>query len=107
VEFDFLGKDSIRYYNRVPVEKTVFKNLKLFMEAKSGSDNLFDRLDVRFLSTLILLSVLSYICLIQTSGLNEHLRSLMPGLTVKVFRTYNASITLQEQLDKLTKRNFL
>lgn len=27
----------------------------------------------------------------------------MPGLTAKVFRTYNASITLQQQLDKLTK----
>lgn len=23
VEFDFLGKDSIRYYNKVPVEKRV------------------------------------------------------------------------------------
>lgn len=23
VEFDFLGKDSIRYYNRIPVEKRV------------------------------------------------------------------------------------
>lgn len=23
VEFDFLGKDSIRYYNKVPVEKQV------------------------------------------------------------------------------------
>lgn len=32
----------------------------------------------------------------------------MDGLTAKVFRTYNASITLQEQLDKLTNReNFL
>jgi hypothetical protein len=26
----------------------------------------------------------------------------MDGLTAKVFRTYNASITLQEQLDQLT-----
>jgi DNA topoisomerase I len=26
----------------------------------------------------------------------------MKGLTAKVFRTYNASITFQEQLDKLT-----
>ncbi|XP_062335733.1 DNA topoisomerase I, mitochondrial isoform X2 [Osmerus eperlanus] len=34
VEFDFLGKDSIRYYNKVPVEARVFKNLKLFMENK-------------------------------------------------------------------------
>ncbi|KAK6114582.1 Eukaryotic DNA topoisomerase I catalytic core family protein [Brugia pahangi] len=83
VEFDFLGKDSIRYYNKVPVEKRVFKNLKLFMENKSGSDDLFDRLD--------------------TASLNKYLQSLMPGLTAKVFRTYNASITLQQQLDKLTK----
>ena len=26
----------------------------------------------------------------------------MPGLTAKVFRTYNASFTLQQQLDELT-----
>ncbi|TKR95606.1 hypothetical protein L596_009749 [Steinernema carpocapsae] len=83
VEFDFLGKDSIRYYNAVPVDKRVFKNLKLFMENKDPGDDLFDRLD--------------------TSSLNAHLQTLMPGLTVKVFRTYNASITLQEQLKKLTK----
>ncbi|VDN01817.1 unnamed protein product [Thelazia callipaeda] len=83
VEFDFLGKDSIRYYNKVPVEKRVFKNLKLFMENKSGNDDLFDRLD--------------------TSSLNRYLQTLMPGLTAKVFRTYNASITLQQQLDTLTK----
>jgi DNA topoisomerase-1 len=30
--------------------------------------------------------------------LNKYLNSLMPGLTAKVFRTFNASITLQEQL---------
>ncbi|ETN68844.1 Eukaryotic DNA topoisomerase I, DNA binding protein [Necator americanus] len=83
VEFDFLGKDSIRYFNQVPVEKRVFKNLQLFMDNKDPGDDLFDRLD--------------------TASLNEHLRSLMDGLTVKVFRTYNASITLQQQLAKLTK----
>ncbi|EYB94557.1 hypothetical protein Y032_0170g261 [Ancylostoma ceylanicum] len=83
VEFDFLGKDSIRYFNQVPVEKRVFKNLQLFMDNKEPGDDLFDRLD--------------------TASLNEHLRSLMDGLTVKVFRTYNASITLQQQLAKLTR----
>ncbi|XP_067834807.1 DNA topoisomerase I, mitochondrial-like isoform X3 [Heptranchias perlo] len=82
VEFDFLGKDSIRYYNEVPVEKQVFKNLKLFMENKDPADDLFDRLN--------------------TSDLNKHLQELMEGLTAKVFRTYNASITLQEQLEELT-----
>lgn len=46
VNFDFLGKDSIRYVNSVPVEKRVFKNLQLFMENKKGEDDLFDRLNV-------------------------------------------------------------
>ncbi|KAK2161661.1 hypothetical protein LSH36_112g05100 [Paralvinella palmiformis] len=82
VEFDFLGKDSIRYYNRVPVEKRVFKNLQLFKENKSEGDDLFDRL--------------------TTTSLNKYLQGLMDGLTAKVFRTYNASKTLQEQLDLLT-----
>lgn len=44
--FDFLGKDSIRYVNEVPVEKRVFKNLQLFMENKRPGDDLFDRLNV-------------------------------------------------------------
>ncbi|KAL9974220.1 hypothetical protein ACROYT_G011235 [Oculina patagonica] len=44
VEFDFLGKDSVRYWNFVPVEKKVFKNLNLFMKGKQEGDDLFDRL---------------------------------------------------------------
>ena len=46
VELDFLGKDSIRYYNRVQVERQVFKNLNLFMKDKVTGDDLFDRLTV-------------------------------------------------------------
>ncbi|CAG2105154.1 unnamed protein product, partial [Medioppia subpectinata] len=83
VDFDFLGKDSIRYENSVSVEKRVYKNLKHFMESKKGSDDLFDRID--------------------TAELNRYLTSLMDGLTAKVFRTYNASQTLQLQLNELTK----
>ncbi|XP_078113997.1 DNA topoisomerase I, mitochondrial [Sander vitreus] len=85
VEFDFLGKDSIRYYNKVPVIRKVFKNLKLFLVNKQPGDDLFDRLN--------------------TAMLNKHLSSLMPGLTAKVFRTYNASITLQQQLKELTNKS--
>ncbi|TRY61271.1 hypothetical protein TCAL_02156 [Tigriopus californicus] len=85
VEFDFLGKDSIRYNNCMAVEKRVFKNVQLFMENKKPADDLFDRLN--------------------TSILNEYLNTLMPGLTAKVFRTYNASFTLQEQLRELTEEN--
>jgi DNA topoisomerase-1 len=45
--FDFLGKDSIRYYNRVQVEAQVFKNIRIFKENKNDDDNLFDRVTVR------------------------------------------------------------
>ncbi|XP_031560302.1 DNA topoisomerase I, mitochondrial-like [Actinia tenebrosa] len=82
VEFDFLGKDSVRYWNFVPIDKKAFKNLKLFMEGKQEGDDLFDRL--------------------TTTSLNKYLSELMEGLSAKVFRTFNASMTLQDQLDKLT-----
>lgn len=45
---------------------------------KKGGDDIFDKLD--------------------TSKLNAHLKELMPGLTAKVFRTYNASITLDDMV---------
>lgn len=80
--FSITGKDSIRYYNEVPVEKRVFKSLQLFKENKSAGDELFDRLN--------------------TTIMNKHLNELMEGLTAKVFRTFNASFTLQQQLDELT-----
>lgn len=41
----------------------------------------------------------------QPSSLNKHLQSYMKGLSAKVFRTYNASITFQRQLDEGTPEN--
>ncbi|KAJ7529666.1 hypothetical protein O6H91_15G061100 [Diphasiastrum complanatum] len=78
LEFDFLGKDSIRYFNTVEVEERVYKAIGDFKKSKKDGDDLFDKLD--------------------TSKLNAHLKEIMPGLTAKVFRTYNASITLDTQL---------
>ena len=46
VIFDFLGKDSIRYYNKVTVDEQVFKNIKIFKRDKQDSDGLFDRVNV-------------------------------------------------------------
>ncbi|CAK9300368.1 unnamed protein product [Gordionus sp. m RMFG-2023] len=83
IDFDFLGKDCIRYQNRVPVEKRAFKNIQLFMKNKNKENELFDRL--------------------TTQILNKHLNEQMEGLTAKVFRTFNASLTLQDQLNKLTE----
>ncbi|CAD6453629.1 c32de514-d401-4830-8157-b7b918f15005 [Sclerotinia trifoliorum] len=82
VIFDFLGKDSIRFYDEVTVDPQVFKNLKIFKKApKKNGDDIFDRLN--------------------TTQLNKHLTNYMPGLSAKVFRTYNASWTMSDLLKKL------
>ena len=76
ITLDFLGKDSMRYKNTVVVDSKVHENLKRFIKGKKGEDDLFD--------------------MINASKVNDYLKSLMDGLSAKVFRTYNASITLQK-----------
>ncbi|CAM0952309.1 unnamed protein product [Alopecurus aequalis] len=83
LQFDFLGKDSIRYLNTVEVEVPIYQAIKEFCAGKNKGDQVFDKLD--------------------TVRLNAHLKELMPGLTAKVFRTYNASITLDDILNKETE----
>lgn len=83
VIFDFLGKDSIRFYQEVEVDKQVFKNLRIFKKPpKQPGDDLFDR--------------------ISPPMLNKQFQNYMKGLTAKVFRTYNASKTMQDQIDLIT-----
>ena len=86
VIFDFLGKDSIRYYDEVTVDRQVFKNLRMFKKPpKKDGDDIFDRL--------------------TTTQLNKHLSSYMQGLSAKVFRTYNASYTMANLLKNLPVNN--
>ncbi|KAF9095952.1 DNA topoisomerase 1 [Mortierella sp. GBA35] len=85
LHLDFLGKDSIRFLKSVEIDERVFKNIKLFKRDCGEGDDLFDRL--------------------KTSELNKHLQDKMDGLTAKVFRTYNASFTFQDQLEKLTPQD--
>ena len=80
ITLDFLGKDSMRYLNTVKVEEIVWKNLGDFIKGKKKADDLFEK--------------------INAGSLNDYLRSLMEGLTAKVFRTYNASFTLERELMK-------
>eukprot|EP01083_Nonionella_stella_P179658 638441_1 len=78
ITLDFLGKDSMRYFNTVEVDPTVYKNLKMFLRNKRPEKMIFDRLD--------------------SGDVNEYLSRMMEGLSAKVFRTYNASFTLQNEL---------
>ena len=82
IKLDFLGKDSVRYCKKIEVISDVHKNLDLFMKDKKKKDDLFD--------------------LVSPSMLNDYLDSFMEGLTAKVWRTYNASLIFQKELDKVS-----
>ena len=86
IKLDFLGKDSIRYCNKVKVSSHIYENLKKFVENKSKNDKIFD--------------------LITPLILNKYLNSLLEGLTTKVWRTYNASIYFQNELNKIKPSDF-
>jgi DNA topoisomerase-1 len=81
IKLDFLGKDSVRYCKKVTVTQKIYDNLKEFSNNKDKKDDLFD--------------------LINSSSLNEYLNSFLDGLTAKVWRTYNASLLFQKELDKV------
>ena len=84
IELEFLGKDSMLYKQNIDFNRygehgiTVYRCLKSFCAGKEPQDDVFETL--------------------TPSSLNKHLTSLMPGLTAKVFRTYNASVTLEAEL---------
>ena len=81
IKLDFLGKDSVRYCKKVNVIGDVYKNLKDFVKDKKNKHELFD--------------------LITSNTLNDYLNSFLKGLTAKVWRTYNASVLFQKELDKI------
>lgn len=81
IKLDFLGKDSMRYENIVTVRAEVWRAIEGFLKNKKPEEDLFDKIDAQ--------------------ALNDYLKSMMEGLTAKVFRTYNASITLQNELKKV------
>jgi len=80
ITLDFLGKDSMRYLNTVEIPKMIFDNLRIFVKDKKKEANVFEKVD--------------------PSMVNEYLKSMMDGLSAKVFRTHNASVCLQQELAK-------
>ncbi|GAB66961.1 topoisomerase I [Plasmodium cynomolgi strain B] len=81
ITLDFLGKDSIRYFNTVMLDKQAYINMIIFCKNKHKDEGVFDQ--------------------INCSKLNDYLKEIMPTLSAKVFRTYNASITLDQQLKRI------
>lgn len=86
IELEFLGKDSMQYKQTInfaspqygELGRQVYHCLKSFCAGKGADDDVFESL--------------------TPTVLNKHLTSLMRGLSAKVFRTFNASFTLEKEL---------
>ena len=81
IEFDFLGKDSVRWQETVPAighDKQFHDNLKELFSKKKDSDEIFDEITSRHV--------------------NLYYSGVVKGLTAKVFRTYLASSVVTKYL---------
>ena len=91
IEFDFLGKDSVRWQETVQAvghDKQFHDNLKELVLKKKNSDEIFDGITSRHV--------------------NQYYSSIVEGLTAKVFRTYLASSVVSKYLrehDSIKKSN--
>ncbi len=81
INFDFLGKDAVRWVKQVDAPAIVTRNIESF--SKEGNEYLFEGIDSRKVS--------------------RFLSEKMDGLTAKVFRTWRCSKTVKEYLDKKCK----
>lgn len=84
IEFDFLGKDSVRWEKTLPIEsshdKALARNLVEFSKNKKPGDQIFPD--------------------ITSARVNDFLKSVMPGLSAKVFRTFHATTTVGTYLQQ-------
>ena len=81
IEFDFLGKDSVRWQETVVAEghdKQFHENLKNIIEKKKPKDEIFEDITSRHV--------------------NQYYSGIVKGLTAKVFRTYLATTVVKKYL---------
>ena len=87
IAFDFLGKDSVRWQEKVSAvdvhDKQFRDNLEILVQSKKPSDEIFDSITSRHV--------------------NAYYSGIVKGLTAKVFRTYLATSTVKEYLKKHDK----
>ncbi|MEM2429585.1 MAG: DNA topoisomerase I [Nitrososphaerales archaeon] len=82
IEFDFLGKDCVRWQKVIENPNLqLIDNFKEFMKGKKPQDLIFDG--------------------ITSEKVNDFLKRFDKGLTAKVFRTYIATKTVKEFLEKV------
>ena len=84
IRLNFLGKDSVKYDRLLNIDHPVYVNIEEFMQNKEMNTQLFD--------------------LVSSTDINNYLKSFLPGLSAKVFRTFQASDLLQKELKKISNK---
>ncbi len=80
INFDFLGKDSVRWVKSVKAPASAIRNIEEFSnETNKSKEYLFEGVDSKKVS--------------------RFLSEKLPGLTAKVFRTWRCTATVKEELD--------
>lgn len=87
IVFDFLGKDSIRFFKEIPVSDEVYRNIAEFKKNKDAGTMLFDK--------------------VTAADINNYLKTFDREFTAKVFRTRLASTVMYDALKKLKIRKDL
>jgi len=81
IEFDFLGKDSVRWQETLKAigdDKQFQENLKKLIEKKKPSEDIFHNITSR--------------------DVNKYFSGIVKGLTAKVFRTFQATTVVKDYL---------
>lgn len=91
----------MRYKQTLEVHPKVYANIVRFMRNKGKNEDLFDLVSVSPQPRTPSPSLLTRVRLLQSSDVNVYLKKFMSGLSAKVFRTYNASATLEQELARL------
>ena len=85
VFFNFVGKDSVLYRNKVKLPDLTIKNLKEILRNKKPDEQVFQN--------------------VNSKKANEMLSKILPGATTKVFRTAIATAVMKNYLDKHRNKN--
>jgi DNA topoisomerase-1 len=78
VEFDFLGKDSIRYKQTIEFDENLVANLVEFSKGKKDADTIFDA--------------------VSSKDVSDFLDGVLTGLSAKQFRTAIGTALLAQEL---------
>lgn len=102
VKLSFLGKDSMKFEETLTIgNKDVFKNITMFLKTDGTKvDGAYTRKgpdDPIFAAPKAKSSKMTPL---SPDAVNQFLGKYMKGLSAKVFRTYNASVTFQGLLDR-------